>query len=132
MFWFQSKRSIKYIASTAPGPGLYGLPSMLTTRKDFNRGSQSVFCQPIAEHVEKTNGIPAPNMYNVCYSEVHHVKNIKIWQMKQKHLHTLNVCVLFITEEQRNRIKIFALMLFLSVGFSVWSVICYSFSESSW
>ncbi|PVD23430.1 hypothetical protein C0Q70_16699 [Pomacea canaliculata] len=75
-FASKSKRSIKYIASTAPGPGLYGLPSMLTTRKDFNRGSQSVFCQPIAEHVEKTNGIPAPNMYNVLQVKVGKANNV--------------------------------------------------------
>ena len=64
-FFPQSKRSTKFVMSNAPGPGIYSLPSLLTTRKDFNRGLQGVFAAPIAEHVEKSNGIPAPNNYNV-------------------------------------------------------------------
>ena len=65
VFLSQSKRSTKFVMSNAPGPGIYSLPSLLTTRKDFNRGLQGVFAAPIAEHVEKSNGIPAPNNYNV-------------------------------------------------------------------
>lgn len=51
--------------SNAPGPAMYALPSLLSSRRDFSKGYQSVFSQPIAEHTEKENGVPAPNSYEV-------------------------------------------------------------------
>ena len=64
----QSKRATKFVMSNAPGPGIYSLPSMLSSRKDFSRGLQGVFATPIAERVDKANGIPAPNNYNASVS----------------------------------------------------------------
>ena len=59
--------------SNAPGPGIYALPGLLRTQKDFGRSVNAVFATPIAEHVEKTNGIPAPNSYNVSLLHNHKV-----------------------------------------------------------
>lgn len=68
MYTFQSKRGIKYYITAAPGPGTYGLPSMLVARKDFNKAeASSNFHKPIAHITEKMEKKPAPNSYDVCY-----------------------------------------------------------------
>ncbi|XP_002124181.2 O(6)-methylguanine-induced apoptosis 2-like [Ciona intestinalis] len=68
---FASKtlRTRKSMLGVTPGAGSYNLPSLLSTRKEFNRANTSSFHQPIAI---KTDHIlvgppraPAPNQYNV-------------------------------------------------------------------
>jgi len=54
--------------SNAPGPGVYALPSLLTTQKDYNKsGSTANFHKPIAVIIEndKKHHRPAPNAYEV-------------------------------------------------------------------
>ena len=56
----------KFQSTCSPGSGAYGLPTMLVTRKDYNKsGKSSVFQHPIAQAKEK-EGPPAPNAYTVC------------------------------------------------------------------
>ncbi|KAK3793750.1 hypothetical protein RRG08_043398 [Elysia crispata] len=65
-FASKSKRHFRYANTSGPGPGIYGLPSLLTTRKDFNRCQvERLFQLPIAQRTEKTDGVPAPNSYEV-------------------------------------------------------------------
>lgn len=65
-FASKSKRGIKYYITAAPGPGTYGLPSMLVARKDFNKAeASSNFHKPIAHITEKMEKKPAPNSYDV-------------------------------------------------------------------
>jgi hypothetical protein len=59
--------------SNAPGPGIYALPSLLTTQKDFNKsGTSGNFHKPIAVPIENDpkHEKPAPNAYNVSYDFV--------------------------------------------------------------
>ena len=66
-FLFKDNRILKYQGSIGPGPLGYALPSMLASRKDFNKASAtSTFHKPIATIIEdKTFKTPAPNTYNV-------------------------------------------------------------------
>lgn len=65
---FQTKRQLSYQGSGGPGAGLYALPGLLSTRKDFNKAaSTSSFHQPIAQPSENVDLIPAPNEYNVSF-----------------------------------------------------------------
>ena len=67
-FHFQSKRGSRYLMSNAPGPGIYALPALLTTQKDFNKsGTTGNFHKPIAVRIEDDpkHVKPAPNAYNV-------------------------------------------------------------------
>ncbi|BFY99192.1 hypothetical protein BsWGS_02232 [Bradybaena similaris] len=65
-FASRSKRQIRYTSSSAPGPGIYALPSLLSTRTDFNRCQvERLFQLPIAKSRQKINGVPAPNAYEV-------------------------------------------------------------------
>lgn len=75
-FASKSKRGTKFIMSNAPGPGIYALPSFLMSRKDFGRSVQAVFAPPIAENVEKNNGVPAPNIYNVMKIRLGRTNNV--------------------------------------------------------
>ncbi|CAK8686856.1 unnamed protein product [Clavelina lepadiformis] len=68
-FASKSRRSKSIPTGALPGAGSYNLPSLLTTRKDFNQANSSSFHHPIAQ---KTDHIlitpqraPAPNRYNV-------------------------------------------------------------------
>ena len=59
--------------SNAPGPGIYALPNLLTTQKDFNKsGVTGNFHKPIAVRVEDDPKYekPAPNTYNVSYEVI--------------------------------------------------------------
>ena len=54
--------------SNAPGPGIYALPNLLTTQKDFNKsGTTGNFHKPIAVRMEDDPKYhkPAPNAYDV-------------------------------------------------------------------
>ncbi|XP_005101521.1 O(6)-methylguanine-induced apoptosis 2 isoform X2 [Aplysia californica] len=65
-FASKSKRQGRYFSSAGPGPGSYALPSLLSTRKDFNKCQvERLFQMPIAEAREKINEVPAPNSYEV-------------------------------------------------------------------
>ncbi|KAL4235726.1 O(6)-methylguanine-induced apoptosis 2 [Mactra antiquata] len=78
-FASKSKRQTRYLMSNAPGPGIYGLPSLLSTRKDFNKsGTTGNFHKPIAvvneqdaKHVK-----PAPNAYDVLNSKYGKANNV--------------------------------------------------------
>lgn len=61
--------------SNAPGPGIYALPSLLTTQKDFNKsGATGNFHRPIAVPIENDpkHEKPAPNAYNVSIETANH------------------------------------------------------------
>ncbi|XP_076462501.1 O(6)-methylguanine-induced apoptosis 2-like [Babylonia areolata] len=75
-FASKSKRATKFVMANGPGPGIYSLPSMLTTRRDFNRGVHAAFAQPIAEQVDKANGVPPPNIYNVLRTKPGKANNV--------------------------------------------------------
>nr|CAB3266661.1 O(6)-methylguanine-induced apoptosis 2-like [Phallusia mammillata] len=68
---FASKtyRAMKSQQSRTPGAGSYNLPSLLSTRKEFNRANSSSFHLPIALTTQDTMvgpvRAPAPNQYNV-------------------------------------------------------------------
>jgi hypothetical protein len=67
-FIFQSKRGVKYFMTSAPGPGVYALPNLLVTRKDFNKSdTTSNFKKPIAQQIERVEKAPGPNQYDVCH-----------------------------------------------------------------
>ena len=54
--------------SNAPGPGIYALPSLLSTKADFNKsGATANFQKPIAiaTEIEQKHVKPAPNAYDV-------------------------------------------------------------------
>lgn len=64
----QSKKGLKYVGTSAPGPGVYSLPNMLRTQSDFNRSEVGrLFQKPIAQatELEKKEKRPAPNQYQV-------------------------------------------------------------------
>ena len=49
-----------------PGAGVYALPSLLQSAKDFNHGGNtSVFHKPIAQPRDPISKRPAPNSYDV-------------------------------------------------------------------
>ncbi|CAL1536431.1 unnamed protein product [Lymnaea stagnalis] len=76
-FASKSKRQLNYTFSSGPGPGIYALPSLLSTRKDFNKCQvERLFQLPIAQTVEKNNGIPAPNTYEVLKCSVGKSNNV--------------------------------------------------------
>ncbi|KAK7099655.1 O(6)-methylguanine-induced apoptosis 2-like [Littorina saxatilis] len=75
-FASKANRSTKFMMSNAPGPGIYSLPSLLKTRRDFGRGVQGVFAAPIAELVDKSNRVPAPNNYNVIQVKLGKANNV--------------------------------------------------------
>ncbi|XP_050402175.1 O(6)-methylguanine-induced apoptosis 2 [Patella vulgata] len=77
-FASKSKRSLRYNdVSSAPGPGIYGLPDMLSNRHDFNRsGSTSTFQKPIAQKSNRVKGNPAPNSYDIFKSKVGKCNNV--------------------------------------------------------
>lgn len=65
-FASKSKRHGRFFPSAGPGPGAYGLPSLINTRKDFNKCQvERLFQLPIAEQREKPSNVPAPNIYEV-------------------------------------------------------------------
>ncbi|KAH9499813.1 O(6)-methylguanine-induced apoptosis 2 [Bulinus truncatus] len=65
-FASKSKRKFQFLDTSGPGPGSYALPSMLSSRKDFNKCLvERLFQVPIAQIVQKTDGVPAPNTYEV-------------------------------------------------------------------
>ncbi|KAK7489463.1 hypothetical protein BaRGS_00019262, partial [Batillaria attramentaria] len=75
-FASKSKKGFRNAMSNAPGPGIYALPSLLTTRKDFNRTAvQSNFALPIAEHVAKP-GNPGPAAYRPEKTKMGHANNV--------------------------------------------------------
>ncbi|XP_797702.1 O(6)-methylguanine-induced apoptosis 2 [Strongylocentrotus purpuratus] len=67
---FVSKEKRAKRHKTTPGPGpAYALPSMLTTKKDFNNATAtSSFHTPIAVPRDKESSLPAPNHYKVSDS----------------------------------------------------------------
>ncbi|XP_064607152.1 O(6)-methylguanine-induced apoptosis 2-like [Liolophura sinensis] len=66
-FASKSKRKFKYDIPSGPGPGIYSLPGLLSTRKDFNAANNSrTFQQPIAEKVVKEDWRPSPNQYDIA------------------------------------------------------------------
>lgn len=70
----QSKKGLKYIGTSAPGPGVYGMPSMLRTQNDFNRSEVGrLFQKPIAHSTEqeKKEKRPAPNQYQVIINDIY-------------------------------------------------------------
>ena len=61
----QTRRVPRNKGTAGPGPA-YALPSMLSTRKDYNSAAvSSSFHSPIAVQREKGSLAPAPNSYNV-------------------------------------------------------------------
>nr|XP_022319607.1 O(6)-methylguanine-induced apoptosis 2-like [Crassostrea virginica]XP_022319608.1 O(6)-methylguanine-induced apoptosis 2-like [Crassostrea virginica] len=67
-FASKSKKGLKYIGTSAPGPGIYCLPNMLRTQSDFNRSEVGrLFQKPIAHatELEMKEKRPAPNQYQV-------------------------------------------------------------------
>ncbi|XP_059176190.1 O(6)-methylguanine-induced apoptosis 2-like [Physella acuta] len=65
-FASKSKRQLSFALPSGPGPGIYALPSLLSTRKNFNRCKvERLFQLPIAQTVQKSDGVPAPNSYEV-------------------------------------------------------------------
>ncbi|KAL8560738.1 hypothetical protein ACOMHN_046421 [Nucella lapillus] len=86
-FASKSKRGTKFLMANGPGPGIYCLPSLLSTRKDFNRGVNAAFSQPIAETVEKSNHVPPPNIYNVLrtkHGKANNVTAVAAFKSKSK------------------------------------------------
>lgn len=66
--FLQSKKGLKYVGTSAPGPGVYSLPNTLRTQSDFNRSEVGrLFQKPIAQatELEKKEKRPAPNQYQV-------------------------------------------------------------------
>lgn len=78
-FASKSKRQTRYLMSNAPGPGIYALPSLLNTQKDFNKsGTTANFHRPIAVPLENDprHVKPAPNTYNVQNSKYGRANNV--------------------------------------------------------
>ncbi|XP_052075026.1 O(6)-methylguanine-induced apoptosis 2-like [Mytilus californianus] len=76
-FASKTKRGVKYFITAAPGPGVYGLPSMLVTRKDFNKAENSSnFHKPIAKVSDKVEKKPSPNTYDVLNSKYGKSNNV--------------------------------------------------------
>lgn len=78
-FASKSKRQTKYLMSNAPGPGIYALPSLLTSQKDFNKsGTTGNFHKPIANVVndDPKHQKPAPNAYDVQNSKYGKTNNV--------------------------------------------------------
>ena len=71
MFYcLQTKRAVRSHGSAYPGAGAYNLPSLLTTRKEFNQANSSSFHTPIAlkttdDFLVGRERAPAPNNYQV-------------------------------------------------------------------
>ncbi|XP_072170202.1 O(6)-methylguanine-induced apoptosis 2-like [Diadema setosum] len=67
-FVSKTKRAKHHKGTPGPGPA-YALPSMLTSRKDFNQAvASSSFHKPIAVVRDKESKLPAPNHYKVSDS----------------------------------------------------------------
>nr|KAI8728857.1 O(6)-methylguanine-induced apoptosis 2 isoform X2 [Biomphalaria glabrata] len=76
-FASKSKRQFQFMSTCGPGPGVYSPPSMLSSRKDFNKCLvERLFQLPIAQIVEKTNGVPAPNTYEVLKYKTGKANNV--------------------------------------------------------
>ncbi|XP_048758846.1 O(6)-methylguanine-induced apoptosis 2-like isoform X2 [Ostrea edulis] len=78
-FASKSKKGLKYIGTSAPGPGVYGMPSMLRTQNDFNRSEVGrLFQKPIAHSTEqeKKEKRPAPNQYQVLKVQIGKSNNV--------------------------------------------------------
>ncbi|XP_062578494.1 O(6)-methylguanine-induced apoptosis 2-like isoform X1 [Saccostrea cucullata] len=78
-FASKSKKGLKYLGTCAPGPGVYGLPSMLRTQNDFNRSEVGrLFQRPIAHSTEpqKKEKRPAPNQYEVLKAQIGKTNNV--------------------------------------------------------
>ncbi|XP_052774766.1 O(6)-methylguanine-induced apoptosis 2-like isoform X1 [Mya arenaria] len=78
-FASKTKRQTRYLMSNAPGPGIYALPSLLSTQKDFNKaGSTSNFHRPIAVPLDNDPRQirPAPNAYDVLKNKHGKVNNV--------------------------------------------------------
>ncbi|KAH3698604.1 O(6)-methylguanine-induced apoptosis 2-like [Dreissena polymorpha] len=78
-FASKSKRQSRYLMSNAPGPGIYNLPGLLTTQKDFNKsGTTGNFHKPIAVPLENDprHQKPAPNAYDVQKSKYGKSNNV--------------------------------------------------------
>ncbi|CAH1775559.1 unnamed protein product [Owenia fusiformis] len=74
-FASKARRAPKHESTCGPGAAAYGLPSLLTTKKDYNKmTSTSSFHKPIAVQKEKP-GVPAPNNYEVNKSRGLQSKN---------------------------------------------------------
>jgi len=69
IFSFQTQRAVKPHLTSTPGAGSYNLPSLLTTRKEFNVVNTSSFHLPIAAKTANastgTSSVPSPNRYHV-------------------------------------------------------------------
>ena len=69
---------MKHDLPAGPGAGMYGLPSMLTTKKEFNRAhTTSNFHKPIAKARDGMSKLPAPNSYDVCNPDKSSIENIQ-------------------------------------------------------
>ncbi|XP_064625149.1 O(6)-methylguanine-induced apoptosis 2-like [Lineus longissimus] len=76
-FASKDRRLTKQGMSCSPGAGSYQVPLAILARKDFNRAkTTSVFHQPIAHKVEKTDGVPAPNSYEVLRVKLGPTNNV--------------------------------------------------------
>ena len=64
-FASKDRRILKNVTAAGPGAGVYALPSLLTTRKEYNKAAcTSVFHKPIAQVTDKNCDKPAPNQYD--------------------------------------------------------------------
>ncbi|PIK42038.1 putative O(6)-methylguanine-induced apoptosis 2 [Apostichopus japonicus] len=71
-FVSKDRRSKALKTTVGPGSAAYSLPSLLTSRKDFNQSNtSSSFQSPIAIQREKSTDQPAPNAYQVNDSLLH-------------------------------------------------------------
>ncbi|KAK3090498.1 hypothetical protein FSP39_012318 [Pinctada imbricata] len=78
-FASKSKKGLKYTITAGPGPGVYALPTLLVTQKDFNKSeSGRLFQKPIAHAAidEKKHMKPAPNQYQVLKYNPGKVNNV--------------------------------------------------------
>ena len=64
-FVSKDRRVARTQVPSGPGPGKYGLPSMLQKKSDFNKANTGNFHQPIAQSHNKHEVLPAPTTYNV-------------------------------------------------------------------
>lgn len=78
-FASKSKRQGRFTSSATPGPGAHELPSLLRTRKDFNRCQvERLFQMPIAVPKDNIyrNDVPAPNSYETNKYKSGKVNNV--------------------------------------------------------
>ncbi|XP_072045436.1 O(6)-methylguanine-induced apoptosis 2-like [Amphiura filiformis] len=71
-FVSKTRRVPRHKGTAGPGSAAYALPSMLSTRKDYNKiGTTSSFHSPIAVQRDKVGKAPAPNSYQVSDKLLH-------------------------------------------------------------